>query len=79
MRDKPFYLKAAGIVLLAMALSGCETGGPGMNVKGRVVAGDTPVSGASVSLFIAGSVVAESLAFGKTDSEGNFSINFNKP
>ncbi|KAB2831890.1 MAG: hypothetical protein F9K51_06035, partial [Candidatus Dadabacteria bacterium] len=50
-----------------------------MNVKGRVVAGDAPVSGASVSLFVAGSVVSESLAFGKTDSEGNFSINFNKP
>ncbi|HVY55443.1 MAG TPA: hypothetical protein VHC46_06770, partial [Thermodesulfobacteriota bacterium] len=79
MRERPFYLRAAGIVLLAAVLSGCETGGPGMSVKGRVVAGDVPVSGSSVSLLIAGNVVSESLAFGKTDSEGNFSINFNKP
>lgn len=79
MRQRPFYLSTAGIVLLAAALAGCETGGQGFSLKGRVITGGEPVSGSSVSLFIAGNEVSESLAFGKTDNEGNFSISFNKP
>lgn len=79
MRERQFYLRAAGIVLLAVALTGCETGGPGLSVKGRVVAGGVPVSGSSVTLYAAGTIISETLGYSTTDKEGNFSIKFNKP
>lgn len=79
MRQRPFFLRAAGIVLLAAIVAGCETGGQTLNLKGRVVTGGAPVSGSSVTLYAAGTIISETLGFGTTDSEGNFNIKFSRP
>ena len=51
LKIRPYYLRAAGIFLLAAALAGCETSGSDLALKGRVIAGDEPVSGSSVTLY----------------------------
>ena len=79
MKTKPLYVRVAGIVLLAAALSGCETGGSDLTLKGRVIAGDEPVSGSSVTLYAAGTIIAETLGGDMTDEEGNFHIRFRRP
>ena len=79
MKTKPLYARVAGIVLLAAALYGCETAGSDLSLKGRVIAGDEPVSGSSVTLYAAGAIISETLGGGSTDSEGNFSIKFRRP
>ena len=79
MKTKPLYARVAGIVLLAAALYGCETAGSDLSLKGRVIAGDEPVSGSSVTLYAAGTIISETLGGGSTDSEGNFSIKFRRP
>jgi hypothetical protein len=79
LKIKPFYLNAAGIVLLAAAVAGCETAGSDMTLKGRVIAGEEPVSGSSVTLYAAGTIIAESLGGDTTDREGNFRIRFRQP
>ncbi|MEW6144013.1 MAG: hypothetical protein AB1598_03235 [Thermodesulfobacteriota bacterium] len=79
MKIRPLYLNAAGIVLLAAAVAGCETGGSDLTLKGRVIAGEEPVSGSSVTIYAAGTIIAESLGGDTTDSEGNFSIKFRRP
>ena len=79
MKIKPYCLRAAGIFLLAAALAGCETSGSDLALKGRVIAGDEPVSGSSVTLYAAGTIIAETLGGDTTDGEGNFSIRFRRP
>lgn len=77
--NKPLLLKAAGIILFAAAISGCDSGGSDLTLKGRVLAGESPVSGSSVTLYGAGTIISETLGFDTTDSEGNFSIKFSRP
>ncbi|MGH7850535.1 MAG: hypothetical protein ACREOP_09580, partial [Thermodesulfobacteriota bacterium] len=79
MKIRPYYLRAAGIFLLAAALAGCETSGSDLALKGRVIAGNEPVSGSSVTLYAAGTIIAETLGGDTTDGEGNFSIRFRRP
>jgi streptogramin lyase len=79
LKINPYYLRAAGIFLLAAALAGCETAGSDLGLKGRVTAGDEPVSGSSVTLYAAGTIIAETLGGDTTDSEGKFSIRFRRP
>jgi hypothetical protein len=75
---KPPFFKTIALILLALVMAWCDSRSSDLTLKGRVLAGNKPVSGSSVTLYAAGMVVSNSLGFGTTDSEGKFKIRFSK-
>src|SRR3954451_21164277 len=63
------------ILILAMALAGCSSGGHGTApVSGTVLYKDKPVDGATVSLLPKGEAASAKSATGKTNGSGHFTL-----